>query len=121
MQCNVFSSHRIYRYTTRVVFLPFQALDMSTDVSAHSHLSDMAEAASAAMGLFIGLGQRLRDDIRDAQKPLQQYISEVATLLPSSVHERVLTGYGLLLWFTDKVHHQFYPHVHHIPQMPNAH
>ena len=100
----------VVRYTTRVVFLPFQALDMSTDVSAHSHLSDMAEAASAVMGLLIGLGQRLKADIKDDNKPLQQYISEVATLLPSNVHERVLTGYGLLLWFTDKVCNQSYPH-----------
>ena len=103
MQSNVFSSHHFHRYTTRVVFLPFQSLEISSDVSAHSNLSDMADAASAAMGLLIGLGRRLVGDIRDGDKLLQRYISEVATLLPPYVHERVLTGYALLLWFTDKV------------------
>ena len=83
--------------------MPFQSLEMSSDMSAHSHLSDMADAASAAMGLLIGLGRRLVGDIRDGENNLQHYISEVATLLPTNVHERVLTGYALLLWFTDKV------------------
>ena len=83
--------------------MPFQSLEMSSDMPAHSHLSDMADAASAAMGLLIGLERRFVGDIRDGEENLQHYINEVATPLPTNVHERVLTGYDLLLWFTDKV------------------
>ena len=76
---------------------------MSSDMSAHSHLSNMADAASEAMGLLIALERRLVGDIRDGEKNLQYYINDVATLLPTNVHERVLSGYDLLLWFIDKV------------------
>ena len=68
--------------------MPFQSLEMSSDVSAHSHLSDMADAASAAMGLLIGPERRLVGDIRDGEKNIQHYINEVATLLLTNVHER---------------------------------
>ena len=54
------------------------------DVSAHSQLTKMAKAASAAMGLLIGLGQSLEGAIEDQNESIQNYISEVATLYTSS-------------------------------------
>jgi hypothetical protein len=52
--------HFDFRYTTRVVFIPFQGANVATDVSAHCHLSDMADAASASISYVLSLGFKVK-------------------------------------------------------------
>ena len=63
----------------------------------------MAELASSAIGYLLGLGCKVKEEIKNKDKPFNESIQEVTSLLTEGVHERVLIGYALLLWFTDKV------------------
>ena len=68
MQCIVLSSEHINRHTRSGS--PVESGTGHVNwCSVHSHLLDISKAASAAM-------------LKDDNKPLQQYISEVAILLP---------------------------------------
>ena len=75
------------RYTSRMAFIPFKRSNVSTDVSAHCHLSDMAKTTSASICYLISLGQKLKNKIENDERPFDGYVAEVASLLPENAHE----------------------------------